>query len=594
MSCHDLKIEQQLDGPKGHCKCRGASRPRPQSVELVISLGSLGLLQLEWPFAMYGAPTGPRLWAECHHPRNESSLVVAKKKIAEVRDFLFEPNGKARQVDEALDLFRRLESGRVPGVYGTLRPDVVTCNTALSCCERGSRWRDAVQLLQSSEANVRGFNSCISCCGKAAEWRQAIATLETLETADVISFNGAISALALAHAPHDLPTWPMALDVMARLPTRRLEASVVSFSSLMIAAQRRWRLVLQLRRDDRGSWDRVAYNAGLSEKAGRWQTASFLLASAGFQPDVISYSSTISACEKSGHWQMAIHLWCTMLVLRLLPNVITCNGLLGACEKAGQWLVALALLHHCLTPWENQLHGIRPNVISFSCVISACARCGEWLQALELLLGQLGGETGVTISMTWCPSSLAKMTRVHQVSPNVVSFSGAITACERAFGLWKVGVALLDLMSCHAVEQDVVSWSSAVSACEEGGLWRTVAQLLRNAKVLSSSSYGVNAACSACGKAFRWQRALQLTEGDLVSYNSAISATQRGHQWRKTLELLKIIGEEELHPDALSFCSALNAAERAAAGHATVLLAEALADWATAWAMQRRGERRNP
>lgn len=43
---------------------------------------------------MYGAPTGPRLWAECHHPRNESSLVVAKKKIAEVREFLFQPNGR--------------------------------------------------------------------------------------------------------------------------------------------------------------------------------------------------------------------------------------------------------------------------------------------------------------------------------------------------------------------------------------------------------------------------------------------------------------------------------------------------------------------
>ena len=46
---------------------------------------------------------------------------------------------------------------------------------------------------------------------------------------------------------------------------------------------------------------------------------------------------------------------------------------------------------------------------------------------------------------------------------------------------------------------------------------RTVSQLLRTAPSLWSSSYGQNAACSACGKAFRWQRALQLTAGDLVS-----------------------------------------------------------------------------
>ena len=46
---------------------------------------------------------------------------------------------------------------------------------------------------------------------------------------------------------------------------------------------------------------------------------------------------------------------------------------------------------------------------------------------------------------------------------------------------------------------------------------RTVSQLLRTAPSSWSSSYGQNAACSACGKAFRWQRALQLTGGDLVS-----------------------------------------------------------------------------
>ena len=39
-------------------------------------------------------PYKPRLWAESHHPANEASLVVAKKKIGEVREFLFQPNGR--------------------------------------------------------------------------------------------------------------------------------------------------------------------------------------------------------------------------------------------------------------------------------------------------------------------------------------------------------------------------------------------------------------------------------------------------------------------------------------------------------------------
>ena len=53
----------------------------------------------------------------------------------------------------------------------------------------------------------------------------------------------------------------------------------------------------------------------------------------------------------------------------------------------------------------------------------------------------------------------------------------------------------------------------------------------------------------------------------------------------------KLQGRQELHPDALTFCSALNAAEAAEAGHAMAALAEALADWAMAWAVK-RGERK--
>ena len=44
-------------------------------------------------------------------------------------------------------------------------------------------------------------------------------------------------------------------------------------------------------------------------KGGRWQKALSLMGqmqSAGIRPDVISFSATISACQKGGQWEMAL------------------------------------------------------------------------------------------------------------------------------------------------------------------------------------------------------------------------------------------------------------------------------------------------
>ena len=59
---------------------------------------------------------------------------------------------------------------------------------------------------------------------------------------------------------------------------------------------------------------------------------------------VISYNSTISACEKGQQWEQAVSLLPEMRSYWLEPDVISYSSLISACEKGKQWEQALGLL----------------------------------------------------------------------------------------------------------------------------------------------------------------------------------------------------------------------------------------------------------
>ena len=76
----------------------------------------------------------------------------------------------------------------------------------------------------------------------------------------------------------------------------------------------------------------------------RWQRSLSLLAEMqdqGLSPNVITYSSAISACGQSYQWQMAVQLFDDMQWKYLWPNVITFNALISACGHGLQWLCCL-------------------------------------------------------------------------------------------------------------------------------------------------------------------------------------------------------------------------------------------------------------
>lgn len=61
--------------------------------------------------------------------------------------------------------------------------------------------------------------------------------------------------------------------------------------------------------------------------------------------DIISYNSTISACEKGGRWEVACMLLNQMASVQMLADVISFNSAFLACYQCGQWQSAMDILY---------------------------------------------------------------------------------------------------------------------------------------------------------------------------------------------------------------------------------------------------------
>ena len=117
-------------------------------------------------------------------------------------------------------------------------------------------------------------------------------------------------------------------------------------------------------------------NAYISQLARRerWSDAVELCASMP-KPDVVTYNSVITACEKSGQWEAAEQVLKEMKAVGVQPDVITHSALISAYEKGGQWERAKATFE------EMKAAGMKPTVITYSALISAYEMSNQWARA---------------------------------------------------------------------------------------------------------------------------------------------------------------------------------------------------------------------
>ena len=207
---------------------------------------------------------------------------------------------------------------------------------------------------------------------------------------------------------------------------------------------------------------------------------------AGVQPNEVSYSAAISACEKAGRCDEALSLLREMPAAGVQPNVsatarpslparrlaggrrrcrcLNARCLLQACGQTSSATARPSLRarrqasgrRRCRCCARCPMRACRPDVISYSAAISACEKAGRCDAAL----------------------SLFQTMREDDVRPDVISYSAAISACEKA-GRCDEALSLFQTMREDDVRPDVISYSAAISACEKAGQWEKALSLLR-------------------------------------------------------------------------------------------------------------------
>ncbi|CAE8585265.1 unnamed protein product [Polarella glacialis] len=204
--------------------------------------------------------------------------------------------------------------------------------------------------------------------------------------------------------------------------------SVISFNVSMTALERgrHWQKalallpeMLQLRLVPDGVSRNVAISA--CRRGSRWQAALHWLRAAWSPdlppPDLVGFSAAITACTQAHQPDWALKLFQEIKVCRLAADEVCRGAVISACERSGQWQLAVSVL---LTGQGQGSGSGSASLVSHNAAIAACGKAGQWQAAIALL-------------------SLARASR-HL--PDAVSFHSAAEACRRQ-AHWPAVLALL-------------------------------------------------------------------------------------------------------------------------------------------------------
>lgn len=336
----------------------------------------------------------------------------------------------------------------------------------------------------------------------------------------VRDFNQAISSLQKRRA------WVQAVDTFECL-TQQFYPDVVSFNALINALD--WPQAL-LTLSVLNSANVISYSSSISacEKKSAWPLALDILRKMSVKPDVYSWSSCITAGGKEARWQVAMRLMTGMGVERVEANLVTFNALITACERGEEWQEAVQLLERMP---ERRLH---PDGTSLGASISACETYSRWDLAVTYL----------------------EVSERRRSAPlDLVSCNSLISACEKA----KRWPKALDLLK---GKTDVVSHAAAVSSL--GPRWRCALELFMDEKQNNILNLiFCNAFISCCEKGSAWAPALMLLppEPSLVTYTALSSAVARAAMWQHALWLLDEHERSALQPTVITLGGAISACE---------------------------------
>jgi len=180
--------------------------------------------------------------------------------------------------------------------------------------------------------------------------------------------------------------------------------------------------------------------ARLPEMAEEWLDK---MEEADILPNVISFSSAISAYSKTGQHEEAVRLLKKMVSVGVQPDTVTLNAVIDSHARAGLVQQAMGWLNRTI---RGEFEGVSADVVSYTILISALSRRGRLAAASRLL--ERMGEAGVQADVM-CYNTL---------------ISGAASGQR-----WELVDTLLGRMKSEGVVPDQWTYGPLLEACRRMG-----------------------------------------------------------------------------------------------------------------------------
>eukprot|EP00913_Durusdinium_trenchii_P001460 g1352.t2 len=411
--------------------------------------------------------------------------------------------------------------------------------------------RSALRARKGSKPGIRDLrpeeskNDLTSLLGKLHEWRSALAAFEEMKSLG-------------------LQPGPFAASVLVRTLGRSSQ----------------WGRALQIFEESSGNADCALYSSAMKACDLDYQRVLSLfegMRQSRVVPDLQSYGIAIGSCCSSQEWQEALDLLQRAHEDQLEPNAKTVSLVMKTMTGQDQWERALDLWHQF---GEAEL---KVDTMAFTTAIHACAHAKLWRHALGLLDEMHQKDTARCDHMRpflWFQSLAGAL----DLNPGTIPTSIAISACCQLKEL-EVAMELFHNVRASRESMDSIIYNAAIQSCGEGGLWREAINLFEELKEVSlemrAKSYG--ALMTAMQKSSKWQKGLLVFTSmkeakatsvigyssaisemvdetilpDTISFNSAISATERSRKWKVAVGLLESMKELAVDPDVETYAAAI-------------------------------------
>jgi len=400
--------------------------------------------------------------------------------------------------------------------------------------EQPGLWEDAFELLlqyaagtdEGGEAargvvDVVSYNAVLKCMGEEQRWEDSIRLMKLME-------NDEDAARTSSHPIPNMATYHVviealsssqgdqAAEIIRSMPKRGIIPTVYTFELAMPT------LLKDHKRLDRA--------VDLLDMMHDLKIVS----------PTVFYNKAISALARVGQLEPATRLLSKMKERKIERDTVTFNALISACANKGRATDALKLLNECKEEERVEL-----DIITYTNTIRACARGNMSIKALELL--DEVKEIGLPL--------------------DAYVYTAAIDACAKG-RMWKKALDVLEDMKQNGVIPNDFTYSAAITACGNGGQWERALDLIDKMKEneMGISTVTYNAAISALAKASRSNArrstGFSISE-DFQIHQKTVPCIEGGidgeQLWRKALDLIEQMKENQAWPDGYSYSAAISA-----------------------------------